>query len=517
VLALLLATPALASTNPPPPRPRGVPKSKASLYLPSPDGSFTCLDNSKTIPFSRVNDDYCDCPDGSDEPGTSACENGKFHCMNRGHVPGWLSSSRVGDGICDYDVCCDGSDEEWVFPGLCPDRCAEIGKAAREAEREKRRINAEGWAEREKLVAEAAQKRAEVEQKLEEARAKITAARHREALLKQNLDEILAHEATIAKRLGSGGAAAVAQKAREKIARYQNAIQSLRAAISTQRERTEILEGILDDLAKGYNPNNQDMAVKAAVVGWTELKAALVAPADNTDVSMNAAEIRDLLEEEDDLGDVIELLDMREVEEAVNLLWKIRAYLPDPVNQYLMSTYNTVKEQLQQYGIISSPASPSTSSQDSKTAAEARSAHTKASQEIRDLSAQIDRAQKDLEEDFGQDGVWRALKGVKVEVVVGEYTYELILLEKATQRSNRDSTRSNLGSFSRFETANNGGIVLVYERGAKCWNGPDRSVKVYIECGAGAGTGTGKEMEVLGVVEPEKCEYAMRVRGPVGC
>jgi protein kinase C substrate 80K-H len=49
------------------------------------DGKFQCFDGNKIIPFDRVNDDYCDCPDGSDEPGTNACshlENIKFYCKN---------------------------------------------------------------------------------------------------------------------------------------------------------------------------------------------------------------------------------------------------------------------------------------------------------------------------------------------------------------------------------------------------------------------------------------------------
>ena len=32
--------------------------------------TFTCKDGSLTLPIQRVNDEYCDCPDGSDEPGT---------------------------------------------------------------------------------------------------------------------------------------------------------------------------------------------------------------------------------------------------------------------------------------------------------------------------------------------------------------------------------------------------------------------------------------------------------------
>lgn len=40
------------------------------------DGSFSCRDGSRTMPFDRVNDNYCDCIDGSDEPGAHAEQGG---------------------------------------------------------------------------------------------------------------------------------------------------------------------------------------------------------------------------------------------------------------------------------------------------------------------------------------------------------------------------------------------------------------------------------------------------------
>jgi len=47
----------------------GVAPDLVSKYSPSKSGTWKCLDGSKEIPWNFVNDDSCDCADGSDEPG----------------------------------------------------------------------------------------------------------------------------------------------------------------------------------------------------------------------------------------------------------------------------------------------------------------------------------------------------------------------------------------------------------------------------------------------------------------
>ncbi|CAJ1978853.1 unnamed protein product [Sphenostylis stenocarpa] len=84
-----------------------------------------CKDGSKSFSRDRLNDNFCDCPDGTDEPGTSACPAAKFYCRNLGSKPLFIVSSHVNDHFCD---CCDGSDEH---DGIicCPNTCVMGGNA----------------------------------------------------------------------------------------------------------------------------------------------------------------------------------------------------------------------------------------------------------------------------------------------------------------------------------------------------------------------------------------------------
>ena len=138
---------------------RGVPESRR---LSSDVKTFTC--DGTTISVDKVNDDYCDCTDGTDEPGTSACSHlsPQFYCVNENHKEKFIRTSRVDDLICD---CCDGSDES---TGICENTCKRDAEIYRIAHLEELKRFEEGAEKKKDLLERAKGKKIEIEKRIEE-------------------------------------------------------------------------------------------------------------------------------------------------------------------------------------------------------------------------------------------------------------------------------------------------------------------------------------------------------------
>lgn len=128
------------------------------------DQNFKCLDGSRTIPKQFVNDDYCDCLDASDEPGTSACPHGQFYCQNQGYIQKMIPSAWVNDGQCD---CCDASDE-YNSNSTCENTCGVLGELYRQEQELHREIADKGSAIRSQYKEQARLMREQNSQLLEQ-------------------------------------------------------------------------------------------------------------------------------------------------------------------------------------------------------------------------------------------------------------------------------------------------------------------------------------------------------------
>ena len=135
---------------------RGVsPERYGELYQPLEiDGEqkWRCLNDPEILlSYDQINDNYCDCPDGSDEPGTSACsdtrskneESVRFFCENKGFKSYYIDSSKVDDGICD---CCDCSDELRLSADTTNNNCYSMNQAFEKMVSEEKEKNQRGKA-----------------------------------------------------------------------------------------------------------------------------------------------------------------------------------------------------------------------------------------------------------------------------------------------------------------------------------------------------------------------------------
>ncbi|KAH9921517.1 endoplasmic reticulum protein [Epithele typhae] len=529
-LLFLLPLHVLASKD----RPHGVSPELAARYVPIKQGSsqaWQCLDGSKSIDWSVVNDDFCDCPDGSDEPGTSACPNSSFYCVNEGHIGSYISSTRVNDGLCEAE-CCDGSDEP---SGVCTNACKEVGEAYRERVKAENKLRKTGSKIRSSYISFAQKEKKRLEDEIAKAEQDI-AIQEKEA----------AHLKDIMERTESLSEAALEEKKGSPL--YQSFMEHVMALRSLQREHQKHLERekalgqILDSLRTGYNPNYQDMAVLEAVRGWEHLAALPhindVGKDGDDDSELGsdepAQEVEEEVEEgmwsasqlEHQLDDLLEtdyeglLLEHDKFvgapASAASLLHNPSAYLPDALVPSFEAFRDKIMPWLTAFGLASPVADT-----DGADTSKAQKAVTDAENELYKIRRERDTSAQALDrlfdpEWFGAEGEWKKLEGTCIEKEVGDYAYEVCLFDEARQRPLRGGQTFSLGKFSSWNDAD--GIEkgtpgyykrMKYTHGAKCWNGPQRSVTLDMSCGL--------ENVVLAVSEPEKCEYEFKVTSPALC
>lgn len=536
---------------------RGVAPADASKYHPIKNEQgqlrWKCLDGSKELSWSAVNDDYCDCADGSDEPGTSACPNSTFYCANTGHIPAYIRSSRVDDGICDPE-CCDGSDET-DGKVHCPNRCEKVGKEYRKKMTELENVRRAGGKIRDKYIADGRKEKELLEAEIAKLEVEVEVATENEARLKQELTRAETSDKAVID-------AKIKTPLYAKLSQHQQAIKQLKDKNAALKSELQTLTLLLDDLAKGYNPNYQDMAVKGAVVAYKEWRGitppagdAAEAGADadksnNNNVDQLAAEnikLKELLDEgewpttklatllgEDPLdimdGGLAGAADHKRVatESDGGLLFRIHEYLPDGVVPYFEAMVDTLLDVLIKANVITDvkrmrPKSSSSSSSGNEVEPEnvssARRAHSDAASHLSRISNDLATRKHKLSEfstRYGRSAEFKALENKCISKDMGEYTYEYCFFGRATQIPNNGGAQISLGTFANFNPKNDRKweedeywLQQIYARGQKCWNGPERSAIVDLVCGT--------ENMVEDVFEAEKCIYSIRVSSPAVC
>ncbi|KAJ3879612.1 glucosidase II beta subunit-like-domain-containing protein [Lentinula edodes] len=529
LLLLPLPLPALGAVE----KTLGIAPHLVSKYVPSRSNTWTCLDGSKEIPWDYVNDDSCDCADGSDEPGTGACPNQSFYCQNEGHIGSFIPSSRVRDGLCEPN-CCDGSDER---PGVCNNVCQEVGQAYKTKAAEETKIRKTGSKIRSTYIAYAHKEKKRLEEVIETSATQITAQEKEVARLRD-----------IAERAESLSAAALEMKQQSplytSLITHSNALKSLQREHKKHLQREKELSNVLDALRSGYNPNYQDMAVLEAVRGWEEIaglphindvgkdsvsdEEAGVEEDTVSDVAQSKEEVDDEMwsaeELENDLDDLLNsdyislLLEHDEYVQSPpegSVLFDIASYLPDSVVPQYEEFKETILSLLVSFGIIKSEISSSTDTSRS------RQVLTDAENELNKVKKEKENAENDLKEIFnihgyGLEGEWKKLDGTCLRTENGDYTYEVCLFGEAKQIPNKGGSTFSLGKFASWDPSPDvkpGEEAYyqkqIYNRGARCWNGPERNVVLLLSCGT--------ENTLNSVVELEKCEYQFTGTTPALC
>ena len=203
-------------------------------------------------------------------------------------------------------------------------------------------------------------------------------------------------------------------------------------------------------------------------------------------------------------------------------MYRFEEYLPQSLKEWIDSKLRSLRFLLVQNGILAAHSSDK-DRQESQALRDARDRVTAAQNAVDDIKRQQTEKDEDLKREYGPDDVFRPLKGKCVEVDSGEYTYELCWMDKVTQKPKKGGMSFSMGNYARFETtevdedvnAEGKGLgigkrmVMKFENGSHCWQGPPRSSIVVMACA--------ENEEIWKVKEEAKCEYKLEVGTPAVC
>lgn len=480
-------------------RPRGVSLSNRSFY--DETKPFTCLDGSKTIAFDRVNDDYCDCADGSDEPGTAACFNGKFHCTNAGFKPSYIPSSRVNDGICD---CCDTTDE-YNSGAHCQNTCREMGRKDREEMEKKAEMAREGMLLKQKFIEDAQKGREEKQVKLQElvekrasVQTQVDALRtDKEAAEAPEKEAKDAHKKEWEERKEAEKAAMEKRRSLEVFTELDQDSDGMISApeLLSHTELDTDGDGSLSDkeaqdlLGGSYSVDASSFQESV----WPEIKEKFKSESDVPplpSVEEGTESHPEIPPEEDDNDDDVEEGD--EEEDDDDLDEEHRAPSKSRVEELEMPPYDETTQAL------------------IDTAQAARNQYDEAEKSLREIEDTIRSLEKEISLDFGPLGEFSYLYGQCYELSTSEYIYRLCPFNRVTQKPKAGGSETNLGSWGFWAGPENDKFgIMKYEQGTACWQGPNRSTQVKLYCG--------KETVVTSTSEPSRCEYLMEFFTPAVC
>ena len=126
------------------------------------------------------------------------------------------------------------------------------------------------------------------------------------------------------------------------------------------------------------------------------------------------------------------------------LVYRFQDYVPSQVKDFVNEKVAYIRSILADQGFLQKPAS-SDGPTVSRALQKARDAHSKAVAETNRLRSDVDQITQKVSADYGPEDVFLAIKGDCISLNTGEYTYEVCIMEKVTQKSNKNNADTNLG------------------------------------------------------------------------